>query len=702
MALIGTLRNKMGIGVIIFVGLAIASFTLSDLLGNNSILLGQDNNVGEIAGNTINLEEYQAAVQEREANYFLNFGREAGEAERPLLQQQAWEMLIVRNAIEKQYKSVGVEVTSEEVWDMIQGKNVDPNLKSTPLFLNDATGQFDKDKVVSYLQNINMMPAGSEQRVRWELFQRDLAPGRQRLKYENLLVSTNYVTKAEAEKEYHLQTDVAEVKYLYVPYYSVKDSAVSVSESDLKNYYNKNKEKYKTEHVRELSYVAFPVIPSREDSVAIRQDLVDMINDLSRAESDSIFAIVNADTRETAFQRLSPAELPTYISPNSIEGTIIGPFIDGESYKVVKVSAIGKDTIYNAKASHILFRWTDESEEAKKEAKEEARKVLAEIKAGADFAAMAREHGTDGTASSGGDLGWFSSGGMVKSFEDAVFGATKTGPLNDVVETEYGYHIIDVTGLKDNTYYSIAEIDRAIVPSDASINEALRKAELFSVDLKGVNAFKEKAKAEGLIPMDAKTIGVADRRIGTLGEARQIVQWLFRNASVGKVSDVFDLNDQYVVAVMTGELEKGYKPFEVVKEEITPAVKNEKKAAIITEKLKGLEGSLDEVAVKFGDDAAVYTNNSLKLNTNSMPTVGFDPKSVGVAFSLESGSKSKTFAGENGVVIIEMLNKTTAPAIADFTVYKTQLLQTARNQSYNIGEAIKEKSDIVDERYKFY
>src|SRR5690606_28356753 len=125
---------------------------------------------------------------------FLNFGREAGETERPLLQQQAWEMLIVRNAIEKQYKSVGVEVTSEEVWDMIQGKNVDPNLKSTPIFLNETTGQFDKDKVVSYLQNINAMPAGSEQRVRWELFQRDLAPGRQRLKYENLLVSTNYVT----------------------------------------------------------------------------------------------------------------------------------------------------------------------------------------------------------------------------------------------------------------------------------------------------------------------------------------------------------------------------------------------------------------------------------------------------------------------------------------------------------------------------
>ena len=80
---------------------------------------------------------------------------------RNLFQQQAWEMLIVRNAIEQQYKKTGVQVTSEEVWDMIQGKNVDPNLKSTPIFLNEA-GQFDKDKVVSYLQNVNEMPIGSE------------------------------------------------------------------------------------------------------------------------------------------------------------------------------------------------------------------------------------------------------------------------------------------------------------------------------------------------------------------------------------------------------------------------------------------------------------------------------------------------------------------------------------------------------------
>lgn len=150
MALIGTLRNKMGTWVVVFVFVAIAAFTLSDLLGNNSVLLDRDN-VGEIAGTDISLKEYQNAIQEREVNYQLNFNRAPGERERPLLQEQAWELLVAKHAIETQYEELGVKVSSEEVWDMIQGKNVDESLRSTPIFLSES-GQFDRNKVVQYLQ----------------------------------------------------------------------------------------------------------------------------------------------------------------------------------------------------------------------------------------------------------------------------------------------------------------------------------------------------------------------------------------------------------------------------------------------------------------------------------------------------------------------------------------------------------------------
>lgn len=700
MALIGTLRNKMGAGVIIFVFVAIALFILSDLVGSQSQLFNR-NEVGEIAGHTISLEEYQAAVREQEASYFLNYNREATERDKPLLQQQAWELLILKYAIQKQFDKVGVEVTSNEVWDMIQGKNIDQNLKQA--FTNPQTGQFEKDKVVSYLSQLKTMPEGSEPRVRWDMFQKNLQPSRERLKYENLIIKTSYVTTAEAELEYHNQTDIAEVKYLYVPFYAIGDSAVTVKDDQLQDYYDRNKEKYKTEHTRDLSYVSIAIEASAEDTLEIKTEFEKVVADFATTDDDSTFAAVNTDG-ENAYTKYTPSTLPAFITKdNLVQGKVIGPFLDGGNYKAAKVSKIFNDTIYSAKASHILIKPADQTEASKNEAKEKARGILKEIKGGASFAAKALEHGTDGTASRGGDLGWFASGQMVKPFENAVFGASKTGLLNDVVETDFGYHIIEVTGVKTNTAYNVAVIERNITPSDQTTGQAYQKAELFATDLSGVDEFKARAKEQGLTVQDAKNVGTAERRIGSLGEARQIVQWLFNEASEGKVSGVVDLRDQYVVSVMTGEVKKGYKPLDAVKEEITPAVRNEQKGKQIIEKLTALKGSLDEIATSFGTDAKTYTSTDLKMSTSSLPTVGFDPQAVGVAFSLEPGKRSKPFAGENGVVIFELTNKIAAPAVTDYSQYKTQLQQGATNRStYNIGTAIKENSDIEDERYKFY
>lgn len=700
MAFIGRLREKMGAWVAVFVFVAIGLFILGDLFSSNSMLFNR-NDVGEIAGHTVSLEEFQQAVKEREANYILNFNRQPGEREMITLRQQAWEMLILKYAIQPQYEKIGLRVTDDEVVDMITGKNIDEAIRQS--FINQQTGEFDRAALGNYINQIKAMPVGSEPRVRWEIFERELRPARERIKYENLLIKSSYITTAQAELEYHMQNDVAEVRYLYVPYFSVSDTAVAVSDSELRSYYNKNKEKYRAEHTRDLKYVSFPVVPSSTDTLEVKDEITRMAAELKTAENDSVYATLNSDNRN-AYGRYTKANLPSYLNPADLtEGNIIGPFIEGSSFMVVKVSKIGKDTTYQARASHILIRWDDPSDASKKAAREKARKILNDIKGGADFATMAREHGTDGTAMQGGDLGWFGKGAMVKPFENAVFSATKAGVLNDVVETEFGYHIINVTEPKDNTYYKLAIIEREITPGDATINETLRKAELFASDLSGVKAFEERAAKEGLQVQEAKGLGVADRRVGTLGEARSIVTWLFREASEGKVSEVFDLTDQYVVAVMTGEIEKGYKPFDLVKDAIRPEVLKEKKGKVIEEKLRSLSGSLDEMAKAYGKDANVYTSNSLKLNSNSLPFVGFEPVVIGRAFALENEQRSAPVKGENGVVVLEMIAKTIAPAIGDYSLYKTQLEQGAgRTNSFNIAEAIKDAAGIEDKRYKFY
>lgn len=702
MALIGTLRNKMGTWVVVFVFVAIAAFVLGDIFsGNSSIMNWGRNSVGEIAGREISYDEFLAAIRERETNYYLQLGREPGEREMPAVRQQAWDLLISRHAIQPEFAKVGVVVTDDEIWDMIQGKNIDESVKQA--FTNPETGQFERDRIVNYLNQLKTMPQGSEMRVRWELFQRDLKPGRERIKYENLLLKSDYITKAEAEREYHAQTDVAEVKYLYVPYYAVGDSAVKVTDNALKAYYNKNIERYKTEESRDIKYISVPIEPTHDDSVAIREDLKRIATELHTAQEDSVYAAANTEG-QNPYSKYTPSTLPPFVDPDSlIQGKVFGPFPDGETYKVVKIARIFKDTVYTARAKHILIKWSDTSDAAKREAREKAQTILRDIRGGADFGAKAREFGTDGTASRGGDLGWITSGQMVKPFEDAVFGAAKPGLLNQIVETDYGYHIIEVTDAKNNTAYNIAIIERAITPSDATLNEAFRKAEAFASDISDLDDFQTAAKEHGLTVLDAKNILAGDRRIGTMGEARPVVQWLFRDASKGKISQVFDLEDQNVVAIMTNEVKAGYRPLESVKAEITPAVRNELKGNLITEKLNGLKGSLDEMKTSYGGDANIYTSSDLKLSSNSLPSVGFDPPAVGTAFSLENGKRSKPVSGENGVVVIEMLNRTIAPSLTDYSAYETQLQQGNANRTgFGIAEAVKENADVVDKRYKFF
>src|SRR5687767_5504140 len=286
MALIGTLRDKLGIVLVIFIFVALFAFILGELLTNNSVLFNQ-NEVGEIDGHSISVEEFQAAVEERRANYILNFNREPGDREMTTLRQQAWDLLIARYAIVPQYEKVGIQVTDNEVIDMISGTNIDPNIRQA--FINQETGEFDRAMLGNYINQLKTMPQGSEGRIRWDVFQRDLKPARERIKYENLLLKTAYVTKAQAEHEYHMQTDVAEAKFVYVPYYAVSDSVAAVEDEDLEAYYEEHKERFKTEHTRDIKYVSFSLAAAPQDSAGIREDMVQIAADFAKAEDDSVF-----------------------------------------------------------------------------------------------------------------------------------------------------------------------------------------------------------------------------------------------------------------------------------------------------------------------------------------------------------------------------------------------------------------------------
>jgi len=301
-------------------------------------------------------------------------------------------------------------------------------------------------------------------------------------------------------------------------------------------------------------------------------------------------------------------------------------------------------------------------------------------------------------------LGWFGPGAqrMVPEFENAVKNGPKSGLVNNVVETNFGYHIINVTG-KDNRFYKIATIERTIDPSQDTQDEAYRAADMFASDLSGIDEFKARANEQKVNIYDQNDIASSERYVGNLGDAREIVTWLYRDGKVGKVSNVFTLDRDYVVAVMTGKSDGGYRQLDdKLKTEITVIVKKEKQGQEIIKKLSG-EGSLEDLAKTYPRDAVVGSSSGVKLNLQQIQNIGYDPVAIGRSFSVENGKRTKPFAGENGVSVIEVESKTVAPGMGDYSLFKNQLQQTANARGgLEIAEAIKAKAEIEDRRYKIY
>lgn len=702
MALINKIREKSG-WAIGFVAIAMGAFVVGgDVLGPNSSIMGKNKtDVGEIAGVTIERDRYQEQIDQIKYNYTVNYGRNPSEGEMFSIRQQAWDYLIVKTAFQEQYDIIGLQVTDDEQWDMVQGNNVTFEIKQA--FTDPQTGEFQRDRLIGYLQQVNQLPPA--QQASWYLFEQNLRPSRFRIKYDNMLVKTTYATNAESKSQYNEETSVAEIKYLYIPYYSVSDSAVEVSDSELKGYLSKHQSEYEVDESRNFSYVSIPMLASAEDTVYFQEEMDELKDGFKSNTEDSLFARNNSDG-DQFYSKLTVDALPSMLQlnySNLSKGDVRGPyFVDG-NFMLYKVSDIVEDTVGAAKASHILIKWTDETDAAKSTAKTKAQGVLNQLRRGGDFEQLARENSEDGSAQSGGDVGWFGPGKMVKPFEDAAFAATRTGLINKLIETQFGYHIIKVTEVMNKNQYSIASIEREITPSDETRNKAFRRADYFASTSGGYDEFIENADRDSLQVFNAEQIGKNDRRFNDVGNARSVIQWAYNDDNVGSVSDVRELEDQYIVATLTKITDEGPASLEDVKDQIEPKVKNEKKGDVIIEKIAVLTGSLDEMSTSYGADARVYNSSDLKFSTNSLPSVGFAPLAVGSAFALQSGERSNPIKEENGVLIIEMINMTQAPEIADYSTYKNQIEQrTSGRISYNAGEAIKKDANIKDLRYRFF
>ncbi|MFM1912462.1 MAG: Peptidylprolyl isomerase, partial [Bacteroidota bacterium] len=493
------------------------------------------------------------------------------------------------------------------------------------------------------------------------------------------------------------------------PFYSIPDSSVKIEESQLEKYLSNHKKMFPGYNSRSIQYVTFPVIPTKEDSTGFLSEIRQLAKDLATAPNDSAFAALNSD--EKIPYRLTYSNIPENIKERMGEfqaGGIYGPFKNGNVYTILKYDGKEQDKYSTLRASHILIRPRGTSDSSKAQAKEMASALLKQIKDGGNFEALANFNSMDGSAQNGGDLGFFQNNGtMIKEFENAVFSFNGTGLLPNLVETEFGYHIVKVTEAKTNTYYKLATINKYISASQTTLDKVYAQADEFANANTNIESFtKALEKDSSLIMLRADKLSPDAVNVNTLENARDLVRWAYDDDT--KLGDgsrkVFEYENQYIVAYLTAKSDKDDVKIEDYLLDLNYQVGNELKGEKILEKIKAINGnSLEEIAQQYGAGALVDSVENLNLSRGILNMAGPDVIALGKIAGLKIGQISKAFIGENGVFIAQKTSEIKANEMADYSQYKKQRESLLNQQStYMINEAIKENANIKDNRYKFY
>ncbi len=701
MATLEKIRNRAGIGITIFIGLALAAFVLGDAVkSGSSIIRGNQQEIAKIDGKSIDYKEFQKKVDDLSNIYKMNSGSTSlDEKTTEQIREQTW-MGLVRNYTMKDiYDNLGIAVTSNELFDLVQGENPHPIIQS--LFRDPKTGTVNRPALIQFLKFQQNNSTGQEHNY-WLFIENQIVEERSFTKYNNLLIKGIYTTSDEAKFNLEGKNKKVNIEFVGKPFSSIADNTITIPTAEEEKYYEAHKEKYKQEASRDIEYVLFPVVASKSDEDKVIKWINDIKSEFATVEDPTAYVNINSDKQfDPSF--LKKSELSPTLAEfafNGKAGDIYGPYKEGQSWKLCKIQKF-EDLPDSVNARHILIRVNSQAELA--HAKNTIDSLKHVLTLGGDFAALARKYSNDeGSAAKGGELGWFKRGMMVKPFEDAAF----FGKVNDyqVVTSQFGIHLLQVTK-RGNTEKNVqlATIVRNIEPSSQTYQQTYSAASKFAAENRDIKAFRATVTSQGLNKRMA-TLFEADKEVAGLDNSRQLIRAAFK-AEVGQPvlstegTPIFELGSQFVVAVLSSAQEKGYSSFNTVKPSIELVLRNEKKAEQLKEKMAG-KTDLNSLASSLG--TTVGQAQDINFESYSIPGLGVEPAIAGATSVLEPGAVSKPIVGSNGVYVVKAIsvNKGTDTDIANEKFQSNMAL--GYRVSIQAFDALRDNAGVVDKRAKFY
>jgi len=698
MGLMTFLRNRAGFILIGFIGFAIVAFLLGDAIKVGKPFWADSQRVvGSVDGEEISIEEFGKKVEQSEAQFKQQYGGSSNPQMQAMAVENVWNGEVANILLSKEYSRLGLNVSGEELFDLLQGKNPSPLI--VQYFGNPKTGQVDRAAVLNSLKQQSKNPQLKEQ---WDLLQAEVEKQALQQKYGNLIKNSVYVTSLEANDEYINRNKLAKFNYVSLDYASIADASLKLSESDYSDFYNENKARFDNPaETRSFEYVSFSVNPTKEDSAAVRTQIEKLAGDFKTAKNDSLFAAINSDVK-VPYTYITKGKLDPAVDSVVFAlpaGSFYGPKLSGNSYKLVKVidTRFSPDSV---KASHILI------DAAKVGGVDKAIKLADSLKAvvekGGNFATLAAQYSIDGSKDKGGELGTFARGQMVPEFENAAFNG-KAGDLK-VVRSQFGVHLIKIEKqVGSSKVAKLAYIEKNLTSSSKTKDAAYKKATGFLNEVKG-DDFASLAQKKGY------TVGVADKVTASQGYAPGLdnPRPLIKDAYAAKKGDVlgqvYQMENAFVVARLTSIKPKGQLSLEDVKKDIEPLVRTAVKGKMLTEKLNNAlkgAGSLDQVAQKVAKPVVPVEN--IVFGNPVLPGVGQENKLIGTVFGSVVNKISSPVAGDHGVYAFTVSAfSNPAPLANTYKQKETMLLGVGQRALGAAFQALQDKSKIKDNRVKFY
>ena len=660
------------------------------------------NQVGSVNGKVISSAQYEEATKAITENFQRSKpGVEVTPEIEFKLQQQAWDTLVKQSLLDQQFEKFGITIQDQEVIEALNSPT--PPMVIRQYFTNPATGAIDRTK----LESVRRDPREKEV---WLQLQKYVSMELKENKLLRALLTLNHVTDREIGDLVTRVYTRFSAAFIPVPFsFAGADSNFPVNEDEVKKYYEEHKQLLKqNDNSRKADFVFFPLIPSSKDSLAARTELEAIRAEFSGTVNDSDYVKVQSDNPtgiNKTYTRadFSPAAGDAFFT-SLTPGKIVGPIADQGEYRLIKIKQVTSAQPV-ARASHILLSFDPASPDDVKRVRELSMFIFKQLQAGVAFDALAKKYSADtGSAVYGGDIGWFSKERVVPQFAAAVFNA-RPGSIVGPVQTQFGLHIIKVTGL-DSRAAVCSEIVRNIRPSTETIDSERRLAMAFQIKAK--DSGFDKSAAASKLQINKTGEFIKHMLIPQIGYSDKVTAFAFK-AGEGDLSDVIENEKGFYVMRLTGKNDTGYRLLDQsLKSMITSELVREKKSAFLEKKLAAMVktpgATLEKIAASH-PGLKVVVADSIRWVDGFIPGYGADQPLVEAMSGLAPARLSDPVKTNDGYALVRVDRKT-LPAGFDLQAEKAkaapQLFRATQQQQQRFIDeyldVVRKSAIIKDER----